>query len=228
MSGNRRRCEVRKIVFSAFFVASMLASAGTNTMTLAEIAEQYSSAVMVETNDFDVLDAQVKKARIDYLRLLRMRNQQRKDAAKEDVVEKTRRSVGNADIFTKDQKKFFDNRRICVKRDTETIPGSVITTWYRNGKLDTKAPAVVTNALKSISGVIQNNPLRDMVANLASQVTNLDIRASAAEARASIAEAKAERAERLKAWLVEQRDKALLPTTKAIYQEIIDMLDEDD
>jgi len=219
---------VRKIVFSALFVASTFASAGTNTMTLAEIAEQYNSSVMVETNDFEVLDAQVKKARIDYLRLLRMRNKQRKDAAKEDVVEKTRRSVGNADIFTKDQKKFFDNRRICVKRDTETIPGSVITTWYRNGKLDTKAPAVVTNALKNISGVIQNNPLRDMIANLSSQVTNLDVRAAAAEARASIAEAKAERAERLKAWLVEQRDKALLPTTKAIYQEIIDRFDGDD
>lgn len=219
---------MRKIVFSALFVASTFASAGTNTMTLAEIAEQYNSSVMVETNDFEVLDAQVKKARIDYLRLLRMRNKQRKDAAKEDVVEKTRRSVGNADIFTKDQKKFFDNRRICVKRDTETIPGSVITTWYRNGKLDTKAPAVVTNALKNISGVIQNNPLRDMIANLSSQVTNLDVRAAAAEARASIAEAKAERAERLKAWLVEQRDKALLPTTKAIYQEIIDRFDGDD
>ena len=101
------------------------------------------------------------------------------------------------------------------------VPASLIRATF-------KPPTVVTNALKSISGVIQNNPLRDMVANLASQVTNLDIRASAAEARASIAEAKAERAERLKAWLVEQRDKALLPTTKAIYQEIIDMLDEDD
>lgn len=249
MYGNRRRCEVRKIVFSAFFVASMLASAGTNTMTLAEIVEQYNFAMMAETNDFEVLDAQIKKARIDYIRLLKMRNKQRKGAAKEDVVEKTRRSVGKANIFTKDQKKFFDNRRICVKRDTETIPGSVITTWYRNGKLDTKSPAVITNTLKRISGVVQNNPLRDridnllvqvtnltfrissldlQITNLSTQVTNLNIRAAAAEARASIAEARVERAERFRSWLIEQRDKTPLQTVKAIYQAIIDKLDEDD
>ena len=43
---------------------------------------------------------------------------------------------------------------------------------------------------------------------------------------ATSAEARAERLDRLRAWLVEQRDKALLPTTKAIYQAIIDKLDE--
>ena len=43
--------------------------------------------------------------------------------------------------------------------------------------------------------------------------------------RAAIAEAKVERTELFKAWLVEQRDKALLPTTKAIYQAILDRLE---
>ena len=47
-----------------------------------------------------------------------------------------------------------------------------------------------------------------------------------AETRAAIAEARAERLDSLKDWLVEQRDKALLPTTKAIYQAIIDRIEE--
>ena len=44
--------------------------------------------------------------------------------------------------------------------------------------------------------------------------------------RASIAEAKVARTEAFKAWLVEQRDKALLPTTKAIYQAILDRMED--
>ena len=44
--------------------------------------------------------------------------------------------------------------------------------------------------------------------------------------RASIAEAKVARTEAFKAWLVEQRDKALLPTTKAIYQAILDKMED--
>lgn len=240
---------MRNIVLAISCIASLFVSAGTNTMTIAEIVEQNNFATTAETNDYEVLDAQVKKARIEYLRLLKMRNKHRNATLKEDVVEKARRSVGNATIFTKDQKKFFDNRRICVRRDTETIPGSVITTWYRNGKPDTKAPSVITNTLKSISGVVQNNPLRDrvdilsgkitnltaqvsslnlQVTDLNAQVTNLNIIAAAAEARASIAEARAERADRLRSWLIEQRDKSPLQTVKAIYQAIIDKLDEDE
>lgn len=41
----------------------------------------------------------------------------------------------------------------------------------------------------------------------------------------ALAEARAARADALKAWLVEQRDKAVLSTTKAIYQAIIDRLE---
>ena len=115
-------------------------------------------------------------------------------------------------IFTKPQKTFFENRRICVSRDTETIPGSVITTWFRNGKLDTKAPAVVTNVLHAVQGAAQDNPLQERIAALIERATS--------------AEARAERLDRLRDWLAEQRDKSLLPTTKAIYQAIIDRIDE--
>lgn len=48
---------------------------------------------------------------------------------------------------------------------------------------------------------------------------------NAATNRAAIAEARVARAEAAKAWLEEQRDKAALPTTKAIYQAIIDKLE---
>ena len=118
----------------------------------------------------------------------------------------------SATIFTKSQKKFFENRRICISRDTTTIPGSVITTWYRNGRPDTKGPAVVTNVLHSITGTVQNNPLQGRIAELLERATS--------------AEARAERLDRLRDWLVEQRDKAILATTKAIYQAIIDRIDE--
>lgn len=47
-----------------------------------------------------------------------------------------------------------------------------------------------------------------------------------AEARASLAETKAARLDRLKTWLIEQRDKAMLSTTKALYQAILDRLEE--
>ena len=118
----------------------------------------------------------------------------------------------SATIFTKSQRRFFENRRYCVSRDTATIPGSVITTWYRNGKLDTKAPAVVTNVLRAVQGAAQANPLQERIAELLERATS--------------AEARAARLDRLRSWLIEQRDKAVLPTTKAVYQAIIDRIDE--
>ena len=38
--------------------------------------------------------------------------------------------------------------------------------------------------------------------------------------------AKADRLDRLKTWLEEQRDKAVLQTTKAVYQGILDLMEE--
>ena len=127
--------------------------------------------------------------------------------------------VHSTTTFTKQQRTFFRNRRVCVGRDTTTIPGSVITTWYRNGRPDTLAPSVVTNVLHNITGTVQNNPLQGRIAELTAQC-------GAAIKRVTSAEAKAARLDTLKTWLIEQRDKAPLQTVKAIYQAIIDKFDE--
>ncbi len=123
-----------------------------------------------------------------------------------------------ADALNKEQRRFFENRRICVRRDTTTIPGSVISHYERNGKPDTKAPAVVTNVLRSVVGAEQKNHLQ----SLAEQLRD------AAERWQAAAEKRAERLDALRAYLVEQRDAAKLPTTRAIYQALIDMIDADE
>ncbi len=117
--------------------------------------------------------------------------------------------------LTDKQAAFLANRRICVNRDTTTLPGYVITTWWRNGRPDTKGPAVVTNALKAVVGREQSNPLhalaemwRDRAATFSNKVVNVT---------AAIDEKRAE--------YVQKRDAAALPTTKAIYQAMIDALD---
>ncbi len=153
---------------------------------------------------------ELERARLAFLEAKRAYMEARKAAGFTNTVRRTANKSGTT--FTKKQKTFFKNRRICVSRDTTTIPGSVITTWYREGKPDTIGPAVVTNVLHSIQGSIQNNPLQALVVTW--------------RERAASAEARAARLDRLRAWLVEQRDKAVLPTTKAIYQAIIDRIDE--
>ena len=100
-------------------------------------------------------------------------------------------------VYNKAQKKFFENRRIAVSRDTQTIPGSVITVWQRNGVVE----SVVTNTLHAIAGREQNNPLQ----------------ARLQRANAALDEKRAE--------YVQKRDAATLPTTKAIYQAFIDAID---
>lgn len=74
---------------------------------------------------------------------------------------KTQSAAVKSKVVTKEQADFLNGRRIAVSRDTETIPGSVITTWYRNGKPDTKMQAVVTNVLSNVVGAEQNNPLQN-------------------------------------------------------------------
>ncbi len=65
------------------------------------------------------------------------------------------------EVLSKKQKNFFHNRRIAVSRDTETLPGYVITHWERNGKPDTKGAAVTTNKITTVVGKEQANPLWD-------------------------------------------------------------------
>ena len=169
-------------------------------------------AASADTNDLE-------RAKAAYLEARRAYMEARKAAGLTNAAPRRVATSTTATIFTKSQKKFFQNRRVCVSRDTTTIPGSVITTWYRNGKPDTKGPAVVTNVLYNIAGAVQSNPLQGRIAELTAQY-------NAAIKRATSAEARAARLDALKAWLIEQRDKAVLPTTKAIYQAIIDKIDE--
>lgn len=77
------------------------------------------------------------------------------------------------------------------------------------------------------------NTATNYIADLQVDLTAATNRAAIAEAAEAIAEAKAEAAERRAArldafrdYLVEQRDKAVLPSTKAIYQALIDKIDE--
>ena len=156
-----------------------------------------------DTNDLE-------RARTAYMEAKRTYFEARKAAGLTNTVRRTVTKSGTT--FTKAQKNFFKNRRICVGRDTTTIPGSVITTWYREGKPDTVGPAVVTNVLHNIQGAVQDNPLQGRIAELLERATS--------------AEARAARLDALRSWLIEQRDKAVLPTTKALYQAIIDRIDE--
>lgn len=170
-------------------------------------------ATFADTNDLERLRAEYIAARSAYMAA-------RKAAGLTNAAPRRVAAGTTSTVFTKSQKRFFENRRVCVSRDTESVPGSVITTWYRNGKPDTKGPAVVTNVLHSIAGAVQSNPLQGRIAELTAQY-------SAAVERATSAEARAARLASLKAWLVEQRDRAVLSTTKAIYQAIIDRLEAD-
>ena len=105
--------------------------------------------------------------------------------------------------------------------------------WYRNGKPDTQAPAVVTNALKMVVGAEQRNPLQSVAETWRSRYvasTNrfheLSLSYTAATSRVSVVEGKAARLDAMKEWLEAQRDKAALATTKALYQAIIDRIEE--
>ena len=130
-------------------------------------------AVCADTNDLERARAAYLEARSAYMAARR--------AAGLTNAAPRRASTGTtATVFTKSQKQFFKNRRYCVSRDTTTIPGSVITTWYRDGKPDTKAPAVVTNVLQQVQGAVQNNPLQGRIAELTAQYNAAIERATSA------------------------------------------------
>ena len=141
----------------------------------------------------------------------------------------TNSSATGATVLTKSQQAYFQNRRICVGRDTETLPGYVITTWHRNGKPDTKGPAVVTNRIQKIVGAEQKNPIQELAERMRQRAEQWQ---AAAETWQAAATNNAARVERVTAALddrraenVQKRDAAALPTTKAIYQAFIDAID---
>ena len=134
-----------------------------------------------------------------------------------------------AAVLTKQQADYFKNRRICVKRDTTTMPGYVITEWHRNGKPDTKGPAVVTNRLQKIVGAEQKNPIQELAERMRQRAEEWQ---AAAETWRTSATNNAARVERVTAALddrraeyIQKRDAAVLPSTKAIYQAFIDAID---
>jgi len=183
------------------------------------------------TNDWQTAQEQWKAARIAWT------NEMAKAAAAGLVPPRkaTKAKAGGlanvdaAPALTKAQQSYFQNRRICVGRDTTTLPGYVITTWHRNGKPDTKAPAVVTNRLQEIVGKEQKNPLQELIEQWRAAAEQY--RASAEQWRETATNATA-RVERVNAALderraeyVQKRDAATLPSTKAIYQAFIDAID---
>ena len=118
-------------------------------------------------------------------------------------------------VLTRRQQSFFENRRICTRRDAETLPGFVISYWERNGKPDTIGPAVVTNAVQQFVGIEQHNPLQELAERFRAAATNAQARVE--RVSAALDEKRAE--------YVQKRDAAALPTTKAIYQAFIDAVD---
>ena len=118
-------------------------------------------------------------------------------------------------VLTRRQQSFFENRRICTRRDAETLPGFVISYWERNGKPDTIGPAVVTNAVQQFVGIEQHNPLQELAERFRAAATNAQARVE--RVSAALDEKRAE--------YVTKRDAAALPTTKAIYQAFIDAVD---
>ena len=139
-------------------------------------------------------------------------------------------------VLSKDAQKFLENRRICVSRDVTSVPGSVITTWYRNGKPDTQLPAVVTNVIRAVHGAAQTSPLADLAerwresaaaysnrwASAYADYVSMSNRWTLSEQSASALRSSLETS---RAEYVDKRDKAALQTTKAIYQLFIDSID---
>ena len=134
-----------------------------------------------------------------------------------------------AAVLTKSQADYFKNRRICVSRDTTSKPGYVITTWHRNGKPDTKGPAVVTNRLQKIVGAEQKNPIQELAERMRRQAEEWQAVAETWRTSATNNAARVERVtvalDEKRAEFIDKRDAAVLPSTKAIYQAFIDAID---
>lgn len=218
-----------KKILVAMAVAA-LAMTGS-ALTVEEARAEWEAAKVVSTN----AQAQVRAARKAYDAALAeagMTNEvgtaaarrRAKLAAKAAKAQK----VAATPALTKEQTRFLENRRIAVKRDTTSIPGSVITTWYRNGKPDTLAPAVVTNRLQYVVGAEQSNPLQVLNERLREDVAEWHTAFTNSQAVVAIQTARAERAEaRFNATtnrLQNAIDSAALPTTRLLLQGILDAI----
>lgn len=133
--------------------------------------------------------------------------------------------AGFSPLFAASARTFVRDRRVCVSRDADTLPGYVITTWHKGGKLD----CVITNRLHAIEGKEQHNPLQDLAERLRKSAEEWQAAAEMWRASATNNAARAERVtaalDEKRAEYVEKRDKAALPSTKALYQAFIDAID---
>lgn len=213
-----------KRLFTATLAVVALAL-NTSALTVEEARAEWEAAKVVSTN----AQAQVRLARKAYDAALAeagMTNEvgtaaarrRAKLAAKAAKAQK----IAATPALTKEQSRFLENRRIAVSRDITSIPGAVITTWYRNGKPDTKAPAVVTNWLHDVVGNEQRNPLQALAEQLRADVAKWH--AAATNSAARVERVSAALDERRTEY-IQKRDAAALPTTKAIYQAFIDAID---
>jgi len=195
-------------------------------LTLLVAVYAVASRAEYTTNDWAAAQAQWKAARVAWT------NEMAKAAAAGLVTPRKAKTgnpkrrqpgaAGPSQVLSKPQASYFNSRRICVKRDVETLPGYVITTWHRNGKLDTLAPAVITNQLKQIIGKEQHNPIQEFAEQMRQRAQEWQTLATNATARIErVTAALDERREEY----VEKRDAAVLPTTRAIYQAFIDAID---
>ena len=132
-------------------------------------------------------------------------------------------------------RQYSEAKRYVVARDFDTVPGHVITTWYRNGRPDWKMPAVETQKVERVVGrriesafekardaavagmAAMSNMYVSAVADLASmsnRVSALRADLSTATNRVAALEAwKAGREERSAAAKQEIQDSKLLTTT---------------
>ena len=83
-----------------------------------------------------------------------------------------------------------------------------------------------TISTKYIAAVDRAQLYADAYASATNSLAQLRVDYANATNRAEIAEARAARLDSLRDYLVELRDKAMLPTTKSIYQALIDRIDE--
>ena len=97
---------------------------------------------------------------------------------------------------------------------------NVVETWRRGGYEWTQ-----TNPVRRVVGRLQTNTFEDRLAEARALAEAWRDQWQAATNRAAHAEARAARLDALKVWLEEKRDAAALPTTKALYQAVIDRME---
>lgn len=110
----------------------------------------------------------------------------------------------------------------CEARECVVVGGvtNVVETWRRGGYEWTQ-----TNPVRRVVGRLQTNTFEDRLAEARALAEAWRDQWQAATNRAAHDEERAARLDALKVWLEGERDAAALPTTKALYQAIIDRME---